>query len=450
MPERKTIKIENLMLDTENYRIGHQEGQPQAIRAIIEDQEAKILRLANDIIENGLSPIELFMARPYDGSSTQFVVIEGNRRTAAIKLVLQPELAEGTKHEQSFKALHSKHANDVPREIQDVVIFPSKKDGLLWIRRRHDRGLKGEGVEDWSSIARDRADADLGKPAPALDVRGFVLANANLPTELHKKIDSSKFKNTNLTRLLGTAYVQGVLGLKKDGRALTSNAQPEWLLKVLTAMVVTIAEEKFEGKPFSEATIDKLDQRGEFIDKLVRKHPKPSKVFPVWAIRADQKVQTSGKGSVKKGNIRLTPSTADRKSLIPSGCRIKLPAGRTANIFIELRGLDAERHKNAVAVLSRVFIEFSFDHYIKRNTITPKDDSLISKMNAVEKYMRDNKIFTDKELKPLRDIISNRHSPFSTESLNAYLHNPSYTPKIMELKEAWDDLQTVIEKLWKP
>ena len=452
------------MLDVDNYRVGHQDGQPQSIRAIIEEQEEKLKVLAEDIITNGLSPIEIFMVAPVKGSKNQYSVIEGNRRTTAIKLVLNPDLAIGTILEKQFKKLHEQYENSVPQEIECVVV-PSKKDGLIWIQRRHDRGLKGAGVEDWSSTARDRADADLGKPTPAKDVREFVLSNTQLSAELQKKISGSKFNNTNLTRLLGTSYIRGVLGLKADKESLTSNTAPEWLLKILTDMVVAIATEEFEGATFSESTIDKKDQREQFIDKLVKKHPKPSKTVKNWAIKSDQKVTTSNtpNTSPNTGATKPTPSSADRKQLIPKTCTIKIPDGKSNNIYHELKKLSLDgkdNYSNAVAVLFRVFIEFGLERYIKENSIslpscvkngkTYTKDTLADKLNTAMGFMESNAAMTKKDLKPIRNAMSNPNSLISTETLNAYVHHASFNPKPLELKTSWDDMQAFITILWQP
>lgn len=464
MVQRKTIKIQNLMLDVDNYRVGHQDGQPQSIRAIIEEQEDRLKVLAEDIIENKLSPIELFMVMPVKGLKNQYSVIEGNRRTTAIKLILNPDLAAGTILEKQFKKLHEDHENDVPQEIECVVV-PSKKDGLIWIQRRHDRALKGAGIEDWSSTARDRADADMGKLVPAKDVREFVLSNTKLPNELHKKISGAKFKNTNLTRLLGTSYIRGVLGLKTDKDALTSNASPEWLLKIFTDMVTVIATGEFEGKPFSESDIDKKEQREEFIDKLIKKHPKPAKTVKSWVIKSDQKVTTSKSNtSPNTASIKSTPSSSDRKHLIPRTCILKIPDGKANNIYHELRKLSLDGkdiYSNAVAVLFRVFIEFSVEQYIKQNSIplptyqdkngkTFTKETLAEKLKAVMGFMENNTVMTKKDLKPIRDAMAKPSSLISTETLNAYVHHSSFNPKPLELKTSWDDMQTFITKLWQP
>jgi hypothetical protein len=55
------LKIETLVLDNENPPITHAEGQQQAFQKVIKDQKTKLIRLAESIVEHGLSPIERFM-----------------------------------------------------------------------------------------------------------------------------------------------------------------------------------------------------------------------------------------------------------------------------------------------------------------------------------------------------------------------------------------------------
>ena len=272
MLELKPIKITNLILDVDNYRIGRQKGQPQAIKAIIEEQDGKLIALAKDIIKCGLSPIEPLLVMPSKNSSTQFVVIEGNRRVTSIKLVENPDLAEGTNDESSFRKFSTKPRENLPKEVSCFIVA-SKVEGKLWIRRRHDNALGGAGIEKWSSTANERADADSGKFAPAKDIREFVLANSKLSDEVKQIISSPKFNNTNLTRLIGTKYIKEYLGFENHDKKLVSTADPQWVLQILSEILKIIAIKHYDGKDFSEADIDKLDQRKGFLMIWLRKIP---------------------------------------------------------------------------------------------------------------------------------------------------------------------------------
>jgi len=73
------IDVVDLQLDPENYRTGPQPGQHEAIQAMIDEQGEKIVELAEDVLSNGLSPIELLAVCPTDDPG-KFRVVEGNRR----------------------------------------------------------------------------------------------------------------------------------------------------------------------------------------------------------------------------------------------------------------------------------------------------------------------------------------------------------------------------------
>jgi hypothetical protein len=93
--EYQEIPLESLLLDTLNPRHDPVEGQPQAIAALLDHKGApQTLRLAEDIAEHGPSPIELALVVP---EGNLFIVLEGNRRVAAMKLLKNPALANRSK-----------------------------------------------------------------------------------------------------------------------------------------------------------------------------------------------------------------------------------------------------------------------------------------------------------------------------------------------------------------
>lgn len=466
----KEIKIQNLLLDVDNYRIGHQEGQPQAIKAIIEEQGPKLVALAKDIIKNGLSPIELLLVAPTKENPNVYVVIEGSRRVSSIKLINNPALAAGTELEDEFKKLNVKPHGNLP-ESANCVIVPAKLDGKVWIRRRHDRNLKGAGLEEWSSIANDRADADAGKPAPAKDVREFVLSNSNLPDDIKSIIAGPKFNNTNLTRLLGTAYITQQLEIEKKDSTIVSTASPQWVLQILSEILNIIASKKLDGNDWSEADIDKKMQRIAFFDNLVKKYPKPTKKVAEWGVNSTQVVKLPKPSSPKPApSPKPTPNSDNREYLIPKTFSLTLPDGKTNNIYHELRRLPLEgkdKFPNAAAVLLRVFIENSVSHYIDKNNVPLKvkkdksgnpnkdnkgnilyEDSLNEKIRAVIQYLEANNLVKPKELDTVKKELGIQFSILSVSTLNAYVHNPSINPKPLELKLTWDDLTNFIQKLW--
>ncbi len=297
--KEKPVRVVDLQLDTGNYRTGKQSDQREAIRALIEEQKHKLVRLAQDILENGLSPLERIMASPVADDKKRYTVIEGNRRIAAIKLLFQPDLASDTTWHNAFKRLHKSLPGQVPKKVICTVV-PSKEDGFVWIQRKHDTGLKGAGTEPWSPIAKYRADAARGKSAPAIDVLEFVLAQGQLESDVQERIQGQDFPITNLERLLDSAYVSEQLGLDRGERYLTTTANKKWVLAVLRNFVVAVAREEFDGKKFSVQDIYTATDQKRFLNAITAKHPKPAKFAKRWSISADTTLPEAERNRIAK------------------------------------------------------------------------------------------------------------------------------------------------------
>jgi hypothetical protein len=89
----KTIKLTSLFVNTENYRFEPLSSQKEAIDKMVEDQEDKLYSLVDDIVTNGLSPVDLIIVTPSEDSS-KYIVLEGNRRITSLKLLNNPTLID--------------------------------------------------------------------------------------------------------------------------------------------------------------------------------------------------------------------------------------------------------------------------------------------------------------------------------------------------------------------
>ena len=81
----------NLQLDPKNPRIPHSGedlSQPELIADLVENE--KVYDLAKSIADNGYYPIEALIIVQ---ENKEKLVLEGNRRLAALKLLISPEAA---------------------------------------------------------------------------------------------------------------------------------------------------------------------------------------------------------------------------------------------------------------------------------------------------------------------------------------------------------------------
>ncbi|WP_036308083.1 hypothetical protein, partial [Methyloglobulus morosus] len=390
---KQGISVGNLLLDLANYRIIKQGNQKATRDAIIAEQGRKLVKLAEDIIANGLNPFDLPMVIDAEDGNQNYIVVEGNRRLTAINLMLEPELAKDTVIYSAFSKLSKNHSDAIPK-VLDCVIAPNKESALVWINRKHANGLEGAGTEHWSSMAKARADAEQGIPRPDLDVINFVLAHDDIDENVRHHLEGAKFNITTLERLVTTKELQDAAGFTLKSGKLVAKTEPSWLKAVLTDLVTTIANGKRAGNKFTERDIDAQDKREKFIASLLNDHPKQTKATEEWTVSGNPKT-TPSKLTTKPPGTRGTLSTEEQKNLIPKKFKLNLPSGKVNDIFIELKNLDVVTYRHAVSVLFRVFVELSIQRHIDLHNIQlPKDgnNKIIDKLSLrLEKVKQDIK-----------------------------------------------------------
>lgn len=108
--DHKTIPVGQLLVHTGNPRHEPARSQRGACQALIGVERQKLVVLANDITEHGLRPIDRMLVIR---KGRNFVVVEGNRRLVAVKLLSNPDLADGTPIHAAIKRV-AKSAEVVP------------------------------------------------------------------------------------------------------------------------------------------------------------------------------------------------------------------------------------------------------------------------------------------------------------------------------------------------
>src|SRR5271165_1420744 len=90
----KPLKLASLELDLENPRITLASDQRDAMQKIISEQGVKLINLAENIAAKGLNPMNRYLVMASPGRAGKFVVLEGNRRLVAMRLLQKPELID--------------------------------------------------------------------------------------------------------------------------------------------------------------------------------------------------------------------------------------------------------------------------------------------------------------------------------------------------------------------
>lgn len=198
----KFTRVDRIFLDHENPRHEPYETQAEVIAYLCKDEY--VLKLAKDIAQHGLNPLELLAIIPIKGKDT-FMSAEGNRRMCALKLLNDPDLAPPNQRKK-FKKLAKIW---VPIAEVPTVEFKDRSEINLWLDRIHNGPAGGIGRKSWTSDQKSRHSGD----------RKNKLALALLDYAEAKGIISSvdrKGKLTTVQRFLSNVVLRNTLGIDQS------------------------------------------------------------------------------------------------------------------------------------------------------------------------------------------------------------------------------------------
>lgn len=175
MKKIESIKVSNLLLDLENPRFNKEVySQKEAINLMLELQGDKIIRLAEDMINNGLDPSENMIVYPDLEKDGFYIVAEGNRRTTALKLLEQPSISDINKYKSKFQKLEQLQKKESLTEV-NCVIIPNEEEYEHWVSIKHTGDNKGVGRERWTTPEIDRYNAKHGKVSIQSQLYKFII-----------------------------------------------------------------------------------------------------------------------------------------------------------------------------------------------------------------------------------------------------------------------------------
>src|SRR5574341_181017 len=416
----KNIPLSKLSLDIQNPRLDNPESTKDVMVSLLEQQGNKILRLAEDIVEHGLDPSSSLIVIPHEEKEDRFVVVEGNRRITALKLLGHPELAG--KYEKRFKPLADRLPDSIFKAIP-CAICSTREEASHWIKLKHTGENEGAGVVTWggTELARFEQGA-LKRNRPGLQVLDFLKKHVDLDAEL--KNAPQKFSITTLERIIQDPDARGELGLTIEKGHVYSMYPADETTKCLLRIVRDLVSGDFNVKD-----VYYKDDRKKYIGDLAEDRPNPAKRLKEKRSLAELPSRPPSPAATGTTPTR-GKSTRPRRTLIPSIFAAEIGHQRLRAVCHELKKLPVEDYPNAAAVMFRVFLELSLDHVLDavkapNYRIT---DSLPRKIRCGIAQIEAQKSMTDMQLKPIRTAVDSKHSILSIDTLHAYVHNPSFAP----------------------
>lgn len=172
--EYKNIRPSQVLLDSQNPRLPDgTSNDKEAINRLLAEGYEQLLALARDLVEREEgNPTELPILIK-DGS--KYVVLEGNRRFAALKLLGDPRWADDPAHQQAFQRI-AKKGKQPPKTLY-CAVATDRAEADPWITLRHTGANNGVGVRTWSAEQNARHRRRMRAPIDSGTRRSIALAD---------------------------------------------------------------------------------------------------------------------------------------------------------------------------------------------------------------------------------------------------------------------------------
>lgn len=460
--------VSNLLLDPLNPRLPIADkslSQADLIEELVVYDD--VYGLAKSIAEIGYYPGELLIGVRKNG---KICILEGNRRLAALKLLISPAGAP---------EIYQKRIKDLSDNIEPatiakvrVLVAPSRNAAAPVIMRRHTQ----EQIKKWRPIQQAKfyhQQVNRGVTVQKLAqeyaiteakvkdfLRSYTMYNIacllDLPPKVQEKIhDPRAFPSTTLDRLYENTEVQKFLGVRfDDNKELIGTVHPDEFKKGYTKIVEDIANSIITSRIINN-TEDMKQYLSDFGASKPRLRNKGSFTSSELLSRATPTKKKEAKKAEKKPKTPKQPT-----ALIPRYIKCTVQNQRIMNIYVELRKLKVAQFPNAVAIMFRSLLEMSVHYYLdhtarlrpiitkerrRRNGHLPKYWSPTLRQMLIS-IVDDNTIeINPQALRAIRQFVSDRQNLLTADTLNFFVHNAFTCPTESELRALWQRLEEVFK-----
>ncbi len=464
------LSVTNLLLDAENPRIPSEKqgmGQRELLAELI--RHDGVYALAQGIAENGFYPDKALVV--IRGAEKKYIVLEGNRRCAALKALLSPSSAPD-EYQARFRKLSSRIVPDLIRHI-NVCVAPGRHEAWPLIIATHTT----KQIEEWSPAMKARVYAALihqGQTpeeiaeschiSPATvrqhlrdDQMYRVACNLDLPSDVASIVsDARKFPLSTFARLFSSKHVQDFLGYEfHDGWLLKGKVQIPEFKKGLIRLVCDIARDKIDSR--------KVNKQENIVAHLKTFGDEAPNLKLIGDFTADallgSPLENIANSKTKQDRFlshnAVAAKVRSQRALIPRTFK-DCSDPRLHGLLCELKKMPVDVYPFGVAVLFRTLVETSLENFLVRTgemlRMTAKKRAEPGKKQRTPLFAEMLEMLANTGTDVISDAAMRKQvqrlcasSGMSEISVfNQFVHNRYVTPSESELRCLWDNFQPLI------
>lgn len=464
--ERKTFKLTELSLWRENPRLLYTQADEMAcIAKMLEDK--KFMVLLEDIAKNGIGITPIVVIKIGD----EYIVMDGNRRTASLKLLEEPDLcpSELGGIRDRITTLSDEYSENVLNEVE-CLVTDNREAVMQYILTTHTGEQGGSGQVDWNALMQ-----------VAFGTAENLSVNYKAAFRLLRLAQSHgyKFSDDYPISTLGRFAIKGFC--EKFGIEYPSDSTKP--LKVIDdypcaiAALLEFVSDIGEGN-INVSTADDDSVRGssfrtKYIDDLYSKHYKINQNQSEGEKGNSNNNSSSGDGSNGTNNNDNTNGVSEdppsqpepkpkpapkptwkREKFIPAKRYTKVPRDyvKEYNVFADMCKLKSKDTPISCVVMLRVLFEATLKRAVEALGSTWRPKSLAKNTEFIaEQMLKLGRIDT-----PLRDAIVKLSGKdqgvsgtfFTVDTIQSIIHSQHFHPDKEDVNIFWENLDPFIAKCW--
>jgi len=439
--DKLDLAVEDLLLDLANPRLGGVASQVDALRGLVGLGPNYFRDLLLSIKENGLDPGDAFYVIPDLEDESAHIVVDGNRRLAALKALIEPAVLTHLKlSDRDQKSLVKAASGFDPKAIETVscVVFEDRTVADPWIERRHGRDLGGEGRLTWSPLEIERFQKDRS----TLDVIDFVErsvggSHADWAT-IRKEVEKT---SSTLRRFLSSSIGRDWLGYsvltdEADGGKVPAFAR-------LEAFVAAVLE-----RVFSDIAAHRITSRTHNTTDDIRTYFEglPQPFHPTGQLLSPATLFREAAGAKAKPAATSAPTTRAKPARSTLAAKRHAFAQPTTikgqRLVWEASRVRVADFPLASAYILRAFLEHTIDSYMNAHGIPRADGKTLLDLNnravKVIDHLVKSGAQTNQSLRGATRVLTNTSDHSSIQALNDYHHDRYQLPAADALRSGWE------------
>jgi len=463
---KKEVLIDNIFLDHENPRIRSADGEPECIARLLRKEE-QMRNLIESIASEGLSTMPIIIS-PSLEEKGKWIVRDGNRRIAALKLLKNPEKCPDEHLRLKIKAIKYANRDNIIASV-DCLSSDNEDAIVSEMLARHLGEMGGIGQVTWSAYLRTV----------------YILNNKGNTTRKKLPVDYKRagqyllwaegqgifiednFPITNVDRFFNSENV-ALLGLRIDNDKLVPTLSEDKVRNMASKVISDFAAGKNVSDVFTDklakAYIAEVRKTVGIIDDAAPKTESQNDTGngqdQAGTNSQQQNANTETKKDKNTTGTEKPPSRPpskpswDRKKLFHTGSSaptIPLTEVKARTIVYEInKQANISETPLAVSMLLRALIEISDAYYRNRHQIKDKGKLALNIESSCDSMLKKNSMSQSQVqlLKAYTKTNKDEVGIFNIDTLQKYLHRDTHHPTYQVLNTFWDEIGCFVRACW--